>query len=299
LAATPKNQGSNGGLLSLYFLLSVCVAAIAWLVWRTKQIQSEIIHASWSRIVPEHEPLEEHERRHAEAVEDALHGHDEPFLDHKDVIASGQSPSTSAADTLPAAPPAGQPLQKDAAPAVSEELRENDYKFYTNARSSLPNAEEILDEIQQAEFWMDMQQPQRAIDILESTSNVERPSSPLPWLYLFDLYRLVGSKEKYEELTGRFEHIFNGKVAPWGDGGVLEHTRSLEDFPILIKKIIQLWGTDELIPFMENLLIDDRDGRRQGFDLDAYRDILFLTNIAYEIQASKSVVDPPPKAIFF
>ncbi|MFI4941454.1 MAG: FimV family protein, partial [Burkholderiales bacterium] len=217
LAAAPKNQGSNQGstssLLYLYFLLFACVAAIAWLVWRTRQIQSEIGHASWSRIVPEPESIEELERKHAEAVADEFQGHEEPFPDHKKAVTSEKVSSVSTTATLPVAAPADHPLQPDSPPAVSEELRENDYKFYTNARSSLPNAEEILDEIQQAEFWMDMQQPQRAIDILESTSSVERPSSPLPWLYLFDLYRLVGSKEKYEELTGRFEHIFNGKVA--------------------------------------------------------------------------------------
>jgi len=180
------------------------------------------------------------------------------------------------------------PSQPSAVATPAEEHHEGEYKFTSNVRSALPNAEEILDEIQQAEFWMDMQQPQRAIEILESNWGGERPSSPLPWLYLFDLYRMVGDEKKYLELTERFQHIFNGKVIPWGDGGRLEHSRSLEEFPFLMKKIVQLWQTEELVPFMENLLIDDRDGRRQGFDLAAYRDILFLTNIAYEIQDSKS-----------
>ena len=172
--------------------------------------------------------------------------------------------------------------------APADEHPESEYKFAANARSTLPNAEEILDEIQQAEFWMDMQQPERAIEILESNWGGERPSSPLPWLYLFDLYRTVGDREKYEDLTERFEHLFNGRVVPWGDGSALEHLRSLEDFPFLLKKIVQLWPTDDLVPFLENLLVDDRDGRRQGFDLAAYRDILFLTKIAYDIQDSKN-----------
>jgi hypothetical protein len=163
-------------------------------------------------------------------------------------------------------------------------------------RTALPDAEEILDEIQQAEFWMDMQQPQRAIEILESNWGSERPSSPLPWLYLFDLYRMVGDKQKYLDLTERFERIFNGKVIAWDDAELLQHSRSLEDFPVLLKKITQLWGTDDLVPFMENLLIDDRDGRRQGFDLAAYRDILFLTNVAYEIQDARDYTKPPSMA---
>jgi pilus assembly protein FimV len=176
--------------------------------------------------------------------------------------------------------------------AKVEESNESDYKFFANVRSALPNAEEILDEIQQAEFWMDMQQPQRAIEILESNWGVEQPSSPLPWLYLFDLYRTVRNKEKYEELTVNFKRLFNGQVIPWDDGDALKLSRSLEEFPFLVKKIIQLWGTDESVPFLEGLLIDERDGRRRGFDLAAYREILFLTNIAYEIQAAKDFVEP-------
>jgi pilus assembly protein FimV len=54
-----------------------------------------------------------------------------------------------------------------------------------------------------------------------------------------------------------------------------------------MQRIIELWPTDELVPFLEGLLVDDREGQRQGFDLVAYRDLLFLTNIAHRIQSTK------------
>ncbi|HEY8026253.1 MAG TPA: hypothetical protein VIF60_16935, partial [Burkholderiaceae bacterium] len=288
LAAAEKEKESHGSLVYLYFLLLASFVAIGWLLWRTRQIQAGINH-SWEEIVPEHEENSVPEQRTVlqQEADDFL---DQPIAKPEVRLVTPLKPQFRQIVDEDVAPPA--PKQDDFVStlvlprAPEQEPVEGDYKFTGNIRSALPDAEEILDEIQQAEFWMDMQQPQRAIEILESNWGAERPSSPLPWLYLFDLYRMVGNKEKYLELTERFERIFNGKVIAWEDGELLQKSRSLEDFPVLLKKITQLWGTADLVPFMENLLIDDRDGRRQGFDLSAYRDILFLTNIAYEIQDS-------------
>lgn len=298
LAALDSVQSSKvtgNPLLYLYFMLFASFAAIAWLVWRTRQIQSDMMHSSWHQIVPEQDLKDEHEqsRPESDAFIDRDGEHDrEHEYETNNVTPLRQSAKIAAVEEEGAAASsmnAPQPL----AAAQTAEHAEGDYKFHANVRSALPDAEEILDEIQQAEFWMDMQQPQRAIEILESNWGEDRPSSPLPWLYLFDLYRMVGDQKKYQELTARFENIFNGKVIPWGDGNALEHSRSLDEFPLLMKKIVELWHTEDLVPFLESLLIDDRDGRRQGFDLAAYRDILFLTNIAYEIQDSKTVSKAP------
>jgi hypothetical protein len=275
-------------MLYMYFLLCASFVAIAWLVWRTRQIQSNINQASWHQIVPEQERADEFSNLGPEDDDDRSLERSELMPVARNVTPLKQATRAVPLDGEQVPAPAATLPQSRMPAASADEHPESEYKFAANARSTLPNAEEILDEIQQAEFWMDMQQPERAIEILESNWGGERPSSPLPWLYLFDLYRTVGDREKYEDLTERFEHLFNGKVVPWGDGSALEHLRSLEDFPFLLKKIVQLWPTDDLVPFLENLLVDDRDGRRQGFDLAAYRDILFLTKIAYDIQDSKN-----------
>ena len=299
LDAARKEKETQGSQLYLYFLLLACMVAIAWLVWRSRQIQASINH-SWEEMLPGDAAQDDQpkSRYHTSMDDDFL---DEP-VKAKPAPRQEARPAAPATevdfpldaldDVAPAAAPAPRKDDFMATLAMQRpdesEGSEGEYKFQGNVRQSLPDAEEILDEIQQAEFWMDMQQPQRAIEILESNWGSERPSSPLPWLYLFDLYRMVGDKVKYTELTERFEHIFNGKVIPWEEKDLLQHQRSLEDFPVLLKKITQLWSSEELVPFMENLLIDDRDGRRQGFDLTAYRDILFLANIAYDIRDSNA-----------
>ncbi|MDR3482488.1 MAG: hypothetical protein P4L91_17465 [Burkholderiaceae bacterium] len=296
-AQAAKQAGTP--LLYLYFMLCASFVAIAWLVWRTRQIQTNINQSSWQQIVPEQEQADEFSNLEREDEDDRSLEQGEIMPVARNVTPLKQAPKAVPLDDeqVPSAFSAATPPQSRTAAAPADEHPEGEYKFAANVRSTLPNAEEILDEIQQAEFWMDMQQPERAIEILESNWGGERPSSPLPWLYLFDLYRTVGDREKYEDLTERFEHLFNGKVVPWGDGSALEHLRSLEDFPFLLKKIVQLWPTDDLVPFLENLLVDDRDGRRQGFDLAAYRDILFLTKIAYDIQESKNAAKASHDAI--
>lgn len=291
LETAQKSNDSNGYLRFLYFLLFACVSAIVWLLWQTKQIRSEIAHSSWNRIVPLHDHMEERETHHAD--NGAFREHDAPLHDINSLDALRHVTGIAVTGDLTTGHHIYEPLPEGTAAPASEDANEHDYKFNANLRSALPSAEEIIDEIQQVEFWMDLRQPLRAIEILESNWGVEPPSSPLPWLYLFDLYRMVGNKEKYEELTKRFEQIFNGRVVPWGEGEALTHLRSLEEFPFLMKKIIELWSTDELVPFMESLLIDDRDGRRHGFDLAAYRDILFLTHIAYVIRSSEEFVTEP------
>jgi len=67
------------------------------------------------------------------------------------------------------------------------------YNFFAT-RGSTVSVEEISDVTQEAEFWMSVNDPQRAIEILEPQAEVEHPESPVPWLYLLDLYKAVQTK---------------------------------------------------------------------------------------------------------
>jgi pilus assembly protein FimV len=145
---------------------------------------------------------------------------------------------------------------------------------------------EIADIMQQAEFWMLLQDPFRAIEILEPYRDVAHPESPAPWIYLLDLYRMVGDKKKYELLLVRIEYVFNAKIPRW-DGQFGITPRTLNDFPHVVEKICALWETDQIVPYLESLLHDQRDGTRQGFDLPVYRNIVQLITLASEPDKSK------------
>ncbi|HJW57323.1 MAG TPA: hypothetical protein VJ577_18835 [Burkholderiaceae bacterium] len=163
-------------------------------------------------------------------------------------------------------------------------------------RSNGLKAEEISGGMEEAEFWILLNVPERAIEILEQFNNSDQPSSPIPWMCLLDLYREVGEEEKYTELLHRFANQFNVNVPEWKDNVAMEKLSSLDNFPYLINRICDLWHTADIIPFLEKLLYDDRNGTRTGFDMPVYRDIMLLTGIAHELAQSGQAAETPHAA---
>lgn len=145
------------------------------------------------------------------------------------------------------------------------------------------NVEEVSDVVQEAEFWMLMNNPQRAIEILEAHAYTDYPDSPITWLYLIELYRTIGDREKYDHLGRQFKKGFNARVPAWEEDPAATANASLTDFPMLMVRIYAVWDNDEkCIAFLQSLLIDDRDGSRIGFDLPVYREIIMLIGIVVE-----------------
>jgi pilus assembly protein FimV len=175
-----------------------------------------------------------------------------------------------------------------ARPLSLEETNSSVFNFYAPVGNSL-NVEEISDVTQEAEFWMSVNDPQRAIEILEPQASGDHPDSPVPWLYLLDLYAVVKDRQKYESLRERFVGTFNANVPGFGAEPVADGVLQLEDFSHLIKRICEIWNTHEIIPFLQSLLVDDRDGKRLGFELPVYRDILLLIAIAHELERERAV----------
>jgi FimV-like protein len=179
---------------------------------------------------------------------------------------TASAPIARPAPATPVAPASTPKKSKEAAPTL--------------------NVKEVADIMQQAEFWMLLQDPFRAIEILEPYRDVAQPESPVPWIYLLDLYRMVGDKTKYELLLVRIEYVFNAKIPRW-DGQFGITPRTLNDYPHVVEKICALWETDEITSYLESLLLDKRDGARQGFDLPVYRNIVQLITLAREPDQSK------------
>ena len=204
---------------------------------------------------------------------------------------------------LPALPPLPALQPFPAAPSVPASARSvpvpplvlDDLQFDEIKLIATPAVEEISDVMQEAEFWMSLNDALRAIEVLEPYATSTQSNSPLPWLYLFDLYRQVAQREKYDLLHQHFEHTFNCKIMSWSE---LElqlpnaPTRSIEEVPHVMEKIVDLWGGHQLIGYLESLLMDDRAGNRIGFDLPVYREIMFLIAIAAEVQQAHPLAKP-------
>ncbi|MBC7513755.1 MAG: hypothetical protein H7234_04880 [Herminiimonas sp.] len=189
-----------------------------------------------------------------------------------------------------------QPLPLPVTPApVSPKVAGPDDLQFAEIRMQSTSVEEISDIMQEAEFWLSLHDLERAAEVLEPYATYEQPGSPLPWLYLFELYRDLGWQEKYDSLRDRFQRIFNGRALTWDEQKhVLPGTprRGVEDVPHVALKLTTLWQSEEVIPYLESLLVDDRDGTRAGFDLPVYKEIMFLILLAYEQQQSKQYLEP-------
>lgn len=169
-----------------------------------------------------------------------------------------------------------------------EETNSSIFNFFSPRGSSV-KVEEISDVTQEAEFWISMNDPLRAIEILQAQERIEHPDSPVPWLFLLDLYRTVKDVERYNQLRDRFIVHFNANIPEFDVDLTLLPMRCLEDFEHLLGRICALWGTHEIIPYLESLLVDDREGKRAGFDLPVYRDILMLLGIAHELERMRAM----------
>ena len=183
-----------------------------------------------------------------------------------------------------------------------EDTNSSTFNFFSTRGNSV-NVEEISDVTQEAEFWMSVNDPHRAIEILEPQGMDDNPDSPVPWLYLLDLYKLVDNKVKFDLLKNRFKTKFNAHIPLFEEILETKNIRHLEDYHHLVEKLCGVWFTNDALPFLESLLVDDRAGERVGFELPVYRDILLLIAIANELERShalprkESVVRPSVLAV--
>ena len=168
-----------------------------------------------------------------------------------------------------------------------EDSNSSTFNFFSSRGQSV-KVEEISDVTQEAEFWISVNDPQRAIEILEPQAQIDQPESPVPWLYLLDLYRVTVNKEKYDILRDRFVVFFNANIPEFEVDPAALPSRQLEDFEHLMNRICRLWNSNDILPFLESLLVDDRDGKRMGFELPVYRDILLLISVANELERMHS-----------
>jgi hypothetical protein len=78
---------------------------------------------------------------------------------------------------------------------------------------------EVLDVMQQAEFWISLQNSSSAIEILEFHvhNSPDHDKSTLPWLLLFDLYRDCDSSQQYARLQESFAKTFGQPPPPWNE----------------------------------------------------------------------------------
>lgn len=248
------------------FLL-ICLSAVGWLGWNIHAMRKKQFSTTW------HEPWTSNNNAELARLDDT---DDTPYVDAAEhsfdsgqhhflnTGKSGAGAASEAADALG--------MARLAHPS-------RDGHAYADASMAI-KAEEISDVMELVDVWMALNQTDKVKELLEPFSEVEQPESPLPWLCLLDVYRSLGDRKKYEAICNRITKIYNVKLGPWASGPRIDHPKTLGDFPHVVVNVLSLWESGNVIPYLESLLHDNRDGARCGFDLPVYRDILHLITLA-------------------
>ena len=145
------------------------------------------------------------------------------------------------------------------------------------------NTREMLDVRQQAEFFMTLGQYDDAIVLLESNIKASTESNPLVYLDLLKALHTLSRKMAFDAYRTEFNRVFTGIVPPYAmfnQGG-----RGLDAYPEICQQIVTLWPKEAAIQFMENCMVrEPGDAPDQGFDLEAFRELLLLHAVAKRMQ---------------
>ena len=139
---------------------------------------------------------------------------------------------------------------------------------------------ELSQVTEEARVYVALGHHDRAIEVLHGHIRQFPRSMPAAWLMLLDLYHTGGRRQEFGRLAEEFHLHFNVQAPLWegfvpnapGSGG-------LDLFPRIVKQVAELWRSPECRVYLERLLYDNREGRRIGFPLSTYADILLLLQI--------------------
>jgi len=169
------------------------------------------------------------------------------------------------------------PIRRTVSPAMSREM----YSAVPprDAVDALA-VSELSHVTEEARVYMAVGHNDRAIEVLLDHIRRLPRSMPAAWLMLLDLYHRQGDRAEFRKLADTFHIHFNVRAPLWEElapGGLA--TGGLEIFPAIEQQVVALWRQPNCRTYLERLLYDNREGRRNGFPLATYSDILLLLQV--------------------
>lgn len=150
-----------------------------------------------------------------------------------------------------------------------------------NFTDDLISVDEIASVVEEAKVFVALGRAEHAIEVLEDYITTHPRASAHPWLYLMEIYRNMQHRDDFEAVAKRFHQTMNVIAPQWETSGqaMMVVPRSLEEFPHLLSRLTEGWGTLDAQDFLNNLLQDNRGGERQGFSMEVLQEILLLLAI--------------------
>lgn len=118
------------------------------------------------------------------------------------------------------------------------------------------NTKEMLDVRQQAEFFMTLGQHDEAVDLLRDSVDTSVDVNPLVSLELLQVLHTLGRKAEFDQYRIGFNAVFNGHVPVYAEFS--QPGSGLEAYPVVCRRIVALWPSEEAVAFIESCLVRTR-----------------------------------------
>lgn len=184
-------------------------------------------------------------------------------------------------------PPESLPPPLAARPPVGEISRMDDLlETITGTPSAPPPAAEVRElrdfsddhaVLALAEVMLSYGRLQGAAETLAEHVREHSPDNILPWSMLLDLYRRSGMRQEFEALAQTIRDKFNVQIAGWDSAETpISGLRSLEEYPRIVHRVAETWGTPAGLDYLYDLVHDTRAGQRHGFPLEVVEELTLL-----------------------
>ena len=139
---------------------------------------------------------------------------------------------------------------------------------------------ELSQVTEEARVYVELGHHDHAIEVLQEHIRKLPRSMPAAWLMLLGLYHVTDRRQEFRRLAEDFHLHFNVQTPVW-EGFAPDDPGSdgLAAFPHILTQVTDLWRKPECRNYLERLLYDNREGRRTGFPLATYADILTLLQV--------------------
>lgn len=168
---------------------------------------------------------------------------------------------------------------------------EPDMPWVSLDETTTVTVEEISSIEEEVDLVLMLGRPDTAIQMLLGRIESEKKSGkcdPMVWFKLLDIYYNQNMRDHFSRLALEIRDHFNVELPTWQSRTDLASMRrGLEHFPGILKKIRDNWNRPSIRDYLRNLMQDNRQGARHGFQEDAFRDILLLSEICDELAAEK------------
>jgi hypothetical protein len=133
--------------------------------------------------------------------------------------------------------------------------------------------------LEMAEVLLSFGRVRGAAQTLEEHIEANPKETVRPWLRLLELYREEGMRAEFEALARRLNQTFNVEMMAWSQKPRRRNPDSLERYPHIVARLVECWNTPACADYLDQLLHDNRNGKRAGFSAEVLEEILLLATI--------------------